>query len=179
MFHVSTSQCCLYTCFNGGFCIPSRSNLSLTIQGLRYSMWRSFYMMTVLTHRDECSCRESDWGCCGRASPTLHSGKMDGNNAQLAYVIVYVPDVNKAAEFYNKAFGLAIRPQNKSNSYAFIATQNPSMKGSHLFSTSLFLEPSFGNQSILSIASNLEVPVLIRLSSFCEDGLKWKLELRH
>lgn len=42
--------------------------------------------------------------------------KMGGNSAQLAYVIVYVPDVHKAAEFYQKAFGLEIRPQNQTNS---------------------------------------------------------------
>jgi len=44
------------------------------------------------------------------------AGKMAGNGAQLAYVIAYVPDVNQAAEFYKKAFGLQIRPQNKTNS---------------------------------------------------------------
>ena len=43
--------------------------------------------------------------------------KMGGNAGQLAYVVVYVPDVNQAAEFYQKVFGLEIRPQNKSNSY--------------------------------------------------------------
>lgn len=43
-------------------------------------------------------------------------GKIAWNRAQLAYVIVYVPDVNRAAEFYSNAFGLEIRPQNKSNS---------------------------------------------------------------
>ncbi|KAG0557851.1 hypothetical protein KC19_11G161700 [Ceratodon purpureus] len=47
---------------------------------------------------------------------------MGGNSAQLAYVIVYVPDVNKAAEFYQKAFNLEIRPQNKTNSWVEMET---------------------------------------------------------
>lgn len=47
---------------------------------------------------------------------------MAGNGAQLAYVIVYVPDVNKAAEFYEKAFGLKIRPENKTNSWVEMET---------------------------------------------------------
>ncbi|XP_024403935.1 uncharacterized protein [Physcomitrium patens] len=42
--------------------------------------------------------------------------------AQLAYVIVYVQDVNKAADFYSKAFGLQIRPQNKTNSWVEMET---------------------------------------------------------
>lgn len=42
--------------------------------------------------------------------------KVNKNRGQLGYVLVFVPDVNKAAEFYKKAFGLEIRPQNKSNS---------------------------------------------------------------
>jgi len=47
---------------------------------------------------------------------------MAGNGAQLAYVIAYVPDVNEAAEFYKKAFGLQIRPQNKSHSWIEMET---------------------------------------------------------
>jgi catechol 2,3-dioxygenase-like lactoylglutathione lyase family enzyme len=33
----------------------------------------------------------------------------NGGPASLAYIVIYVPDVNMAAEFYKKAFGLEIR----------------------------------------------------------------------
>ncbi|KAG0601482.1 hypothetical protein M758_11G115000 [Ceratodon purpureus] len=49
-------------------------------------------------------------------------GKVSWNRGQLAYVIAYVQDVNRAAEFYNKAFGLEIRPQNRSNSWVEMET---------------------------------------------------------
>ena len=37
------------------------------------------------------------------------AGNVNGGPAQLAYVVIYVPDVAKSAEFYSKAFGLKIR----------------------------------------------------------------------
>lgn len=53
---------------------------------------------------------------CFHALWLVRRSAMAGNGgpATLAYIIIYVPDVNMAAEFYNKAFGLEIRAKNHS-----------------------------------------------------------------